>query len=147
MGEYQMKQSSFKLALAPPLRQWFSSIHSPICLKCSPSCSSGQWPKQAHVSVPWIPLLCPCEWCLTEMAHGKVSGELWSMTGDGVIPTQVQAHFLHSIILSSQRANTLWQKRCTRHCSESECLRAGHLWEIWLTMVHDHKISNYGSIS
>lgn len=106
-----MKQSSFKLALAPPLRQQFSNIHSPVCLKCSPSFSSGRWPKQAHdVSVPWIPFLCPCECCLTEMPHGKVSGELWSMTGDRVIARQVQAHFLHFIFLSSQKANTLGKK-------------------------------------
>lgn len=111
MGECQMKQSSLILALAPPLRQWFYSIHSPVYLKCSPSFSSGWWPKQPHdVSVPCIRFLCPCECCLTEMAHGKMSGELWSMAGDRVIPSQVWAHFLHLIILSPQRADTLWQK-------------------------------------
>lgn len=117
-----MKQSSFKLALAPPLRQQISNIHSPVYLKCSPSFSSGRWPKEAHdVSVPWIPLLCPHECCLTEMGHGKVSGELWSAAGGRVYPRQVQAHFSHFIIiLSSQSANTLWQKICTRRCSEAE---------------------------
>lgn len=142
-----MKQCSFKSALEPPLRQRISNIHSPVCLKCSPSFSSGRWPKEAHdVSVPWIPLLCPRECCPTEMAHGKVSGELWSTTGDRVYPRQVQAHFSYFIILSSQRANTLCQKICTRRCSEAES-QCRPLWEIWSTVVHDHKTSNGGKIS